>query len=99
MGTHKFQETHQSEYFEEVQVGVNDVLDALQPLLAQGTHGVADAVQPHSPTGEYDEALQQGLAAGDIFELQVWDAEGKLRWVVGEREKKVNALVCDIFFI
>lgn len=29
-------------------------------------------------TGEDDEALQQGLAAGYVFQLQVWDTKGKL---------------------
>ncbi len=46
-------------------------------MLAQGTHGVADPVEPHA-TGEDDEALQQSLAAGYVFQLQVWDTKGKL---------------------
>lgn len=71
------QTTHQSEDFKEVQVGVEDVLDLLQPLLAQGAHGVANPVEAHA-AGEDDEALEQGLAAGDVFELQVRDAIGKL---------------------
>lgn len=61
-----FRTAHQFEDLEEVQVGIEDVLYPLQPLLAQGTHGVADPVEPHA-TGEDDEALQQGLAAGDVF--------------------------------
>lgn len=69
--------THQLEDFKEVQVGVEDVLDLLQPLLAQGTHGVANSVEAHA-AGEDDEALEQGLAAGNVFELQVRDAVGKL---------------------
>lgn len=71
------QTAHQSEDFKEVQVGVEDVLDLLQPLLAQGAHGVANPVEAHA-AGEDDEALEQGLAAGDVFELQVRDAVGKL---------------------
>lgn len=69
--------THQFEDFEEVQISIEDVLYLLQPLLAEGTHGVADSVEPHA-TGEDDEALQQGLAAGYVFQLQVWDTKGKL---------------------
>lgn len=72
-----FQTTHQFEDFEEVEVSVEDVLDLLQPLLAQGTHGVADPVEPHA-SGEDDEALEQGLAAGYVFQLQVRDTVGKL---------------------
>lgn len=68
---------HQLEDFKEVEVGVKDVLDGLQPLLAQGAHGVANTVEAHA-AGEDDEALEQGLAAGDVFELQVRDAVGKL---------------------
>lgn len=72
-----FQTTHQFEDFEEVDVSVEDVLDLLQPLLAQGTHGIADPMEPHA-TGKDDEALQQGLAAGYVFQLQVWDTVSKL---------------------
>lgn len=68
---------HQLEDLKEVQVGVEDVLDLLQPLLAQGAHGVANSVEAHA-AGEEDEALEQCLAAGDVFELQVRDAEGEL---------------------
>jgi len=68
---------YQSEEFEEVQVGVEDVLYLLQLRLAEGTHGVAHPVEPHA-TGEDDEALQQSLAAGDVLQLQVWDTKGKL---------------------
>lgn len=68
---------HQLEDFKEVQVGVEDVLNLLQPLLAQGAHGVANSVEAHA-AGEDDEALEQGLAAGDVFELQVRDAIGEL---------------------
>lgn len=77
--------TDQLEDFKKVQVGVEDVLDLLQPLLAQGAHGVANSVQAHA-AGEDDEALEQGLAAGDVFELQVWDAIGEL--AVQKKEKK-----------
>lgn len=75
--TSAFSATHQFEDFEEVQVGVEDVLDLLQPLLAHGAHGVADAVEAHA-AGKEEEPLQQGLAAGDVLQLQVGDAEGKL---------------------
>lgn len=69
--------TDQSEDLEEVQVGVEDVLYRLQLLMGEGAHVVADRV--HALTAvEEDEALQQGLAAGDVFQLQVWDPEGKL---------------------
>lgn len=79
--------THQLEDFKEVQVGVEDVLDLLQPLLAQGAHGVANSVEAHA-AGEDDEALEQGLAAGDVFELQVRDAIGELAMQKNKREKK-----------
>lgn len=72
-----FSTTHQFEDFEEVQVGVEGVLDLLQPLLAHGAHGVADAVEAHA-AGKEEEPLQQGLAAGDVLQLEVRDAEGKL---------------------
>lgn len=73
----RFETTHQFEDFEEVQIRIEDVLYLLKPLLAQGTHGVADPVEAHA-AGEDDEALQQRLAAGYVFELQVWDAKSKL---------------------
>lgn len=38
--------------------------------------------------GEDDEALEQGLAAGDVFELQVRDAVGELAAQKKEKEKK-----------
>lgn len=68
---------YQFEDFEEVQISIENVLYLLQPLLGEGTHGVADPVEPHA-TGEDDEALQQSLAAGYVFQLQVWDTIGKL---------------------
>lgn len=70
--------TNQLEDLEEVQVGVEDVFYPLQPLLAQGAHGVADSVESHS-TRENDEALQQRLAARYVLELKVRDPECKLR--------------------
>lgn len=82
--------THQFEDFEEVQVGVEDVLDLLQPLLAHGAHGVADAVEAHA-AGKEEEPLQQGLAAGDVLQLQVGDAEGKLWGGSGEAEGSTGA--------
>lgn len=75
--TQLLQVTHQSEDLEEVQISIKDVLYLLQPLLAEGTHSIADAVESHS-TGEDDEALQQGLTARNVFQLQVWDTIGKL---------------------
>lgn len=78
---------HQLEDFKEVQVGVEDVLDLLQPLLAQGAHGVANSVEAHA-AGEDDEALEQGLAAGDVFELQVRDAIGELATQEKKEEKE-----------
>lgn len=81
-----FRTAHQFEDLEEVQVGIEDVLYPLQPLLAQGTHGIADAGEPHA-TGEDDEALQQGLAAGDVFQLQVRDSKGKLGDVAEKRTR------------
>lgn len=81
------QTTHQFEDFKEVQVGVEDVLDLLQPLLAQGAHGVANPVEAHA-AGEDDEALEQGLAAGDVFELQVRDAVGKLDTHTHRKKKR-----------
>lgn len=72
-----FPTTHQLEDLEEVQIGVQDVLDLLQPLLTHGTHGVTDAVEAHA-AGKEDESLQQGLAAGYVLELKVGDTEGKL---------------------
>lgn len=89
---------HQLEDFKEVQVGVEDVLDLLQPLLAQGAHGVANSVEAHA-AGEDDEAFEQGLAAGDVFELQVRDAIGKLatqKKKKGKRKEKKNTWNADI---
>lgn len=77
--------THQFEDFEEIQVSIEDVLDLLQPLLAHGAHGVADPVEAHA-TGEDDEALEQGLVAGYVFELKVWDTVGKLGKTKGKGE-------------
>lgn len=71
------QVTNQFEDLEEVQISVKDILYILQPLLAEGTHGIADPVESHS-TGEDDEALQQGLTARNVFQLQIWDTIGKL---------------------
>lgn len=84
--------THQFEDFEEVQISIEDVLYPLQLLLAEGTHGVADPVEPHA-TGEDEEALQQGLAAGYVFQLQVWDTECKLE---NEQMEGVLGLLWDI---
>lgn len=84
---------HQLEDFKEVQVGVEDVLDLLQPLLAQGAHGVADSVEAHA-AGEDDEALQQGLAAGDVFELQIRDAVGELAGQRKRTRKKNDCMEC-----
>lgn len=85
--------THHFEDLEEVQVSIHDVLYPLQPLLAEGTHGVADPVEPHA-TGEDDEALQQGLAAGYVFQLQVWDTVGKL----GNMKRKGNIVKMSLLY-
>lgn len=69
--------TDQPEEFEEVNVGVEAVLDDLQPLWGQGTHGVSDGVES-STTGEHQEPFQQPDAAGYLLQAQVWDPEGKL---------------------
>lgn len=79
--------THLLEDFEEVQVGVQGVLDLLQPLLTHGAHGVADAVEAQA-AGKEEEFLQQGLAAGDVLQLQVGDAEGKLEEMEGLTGRK-----------
>lgn len=68
----------QPEEFEEVYVGVEQVLDDLQPLWRQDAHGVPDGVEP-SAAGEYQESLQEVKAAGDVLQMQVWDAEGELK--------------------
>lgn len=73
-----FAKTHQFEDFEEVQVGVQNVLDLLQPLLTHSAHGVPDPVEA-KPAGKNDESLKQGLAAGYVFQLKVRDTKGKLR--------------------
>lgn len=70
--------TNQFEDFEEVQISIENVFYPLQSLLAEGTHGVAHTEQAPA-TGEDDEALQESLAAGYVFQLQVWDPVGKLR--------------------
>lgn len=71
------QATNQSEDLEKVQISIEDVLYLLQPLLAESTHGVADPMEAHA-TGEDYEALQQGLTACNVFQLQVWDTKCKL---------------------
>lgn len=62
---------------EEVDIGIEGVLDLLQACLCEGAHGVADAVEA-SPAREDDEALEQFLAAGDLLQSQVWHAVRKL---------------------
>lgn len=62
---------------EKVQVGIEDVLYLLQPLLAEGTHGISHPMESH-PTREDDETLQQSLAACYVLQLQVWDSKRKL---------------------
>lgn len=42
-------------------------------------------MEPHA-TGEDDEALEQGLAAGYVLQLQVRDTEGKLGEIKVEGE-------------
>lgn len=76
--------THQFEDFEEVQVGVQNVLDLLQPLLTHSAHGVADPVEAHA-AGKNDESFKQGLAAGYVFQLKVRDTKGKLKNMEGEK--------------
>lgn len=78
----KKKKTHQFEDFEEVQVGVQNVLDLLQPLLTHGAHGVADAVEAHA-AGKNDESFKQGLAAGYVFQLKVRHTEGELKNMEG----------------
>lgn len=69
--------THQMEKLEEVCVGVQRVLDLLQVLLGKGTHCLVHSLE--APwTAEDNEAIQQGLATGNIFQSQFWDAKGKL---------------------
>lgn len=87
--TSAFSTTHQSEDFEEVQVGVQDVLDLLQLLLTHGAHGVADPVEAHA-AGKEDESLQQGLAAGYVLQLKVGDAEGKLEDMEGKQGQSMR---------
>ena len=69
--------TDQPEEFEEVDVGVEAVLDGLQPLGHQDAHGVADGVEAVA-AGEHQETLQQTQATGDILEVQVRYPAGKL---------------------
>lgn len=72
--------TYQLKQLEEVYVGIEHILDLLQPLLGEGAHGVADGVHP-SPALEDDKAFQQGLAAGDVLQGEIWHSEGKLeKW-------------------
>lgn len=57
--------THQPEDFEKVDIGVEFVLDDLQPLLGQGAHGIANSVEP-AAAGENKESLQHVVVAGNI---------------------------------
>ena len=86
------QATNQFEDFEEVQISIQDILYLLQSLLTEGTHGVAHPMEAHA-AGEDDEALQQGLAAGYVFQLQVWDAKGKLKNMKNERKSGIFSLL------
>ena len=69
--------TDQPQEFEEVDVGVEAVLDGLQPLGRQDAHGAADGVQA-TVAGEHQETLQQTQATGDVLEVQVRYPAGKL---------------------
>ena len=69
--------TDQPKEFEEVDVGVEAVLDCLQPLGRQDAHGVADGVEA-AAAWEHQDALQQTQATGDVLQVQVRHPAGKL---------------------
>lgn len=72
------QATNQLKDLEEVQISIQDILYPLEPLLAQGTHSIADPMQSHA-SGEEQETLQEGLTTCYVFQLQVWDSKCKLQ--------------------
>lgn len=58
--------TDQPEELEEVDVGVELVLNDLQPLSREDAHGVTNSIEP-TAAREDKESLQQGQAAGDVL--------------------------------
>lgn len=86
-------ETHtdQLEEFEEVHVGVELLLDHLQPLRREDAHGIADAVEC-TAAGEDQESFQQVQAASNVFQTQVRSSKGKL--VKSKKKKQSWLLVC-----
>ena len=81
--------TDHAEELEEVHVGMELVFDALQALRGEGADGVAHAVEPLRAR-EQEEALQQGLAAGDVLQTQVRHSVRKLGRREVERHEQVT---------
>lgn len=66
------------EELEEVHVGVQGVFHPLQGALREGAQAVAHCLGC-TALGKDQETLQEGLAAGDVLQHQVWDSTGKLQ--------------------
>lgn len=58
--------TDQPEELEKVDIGVEFVLNDLQPLWGEDAHGIANSVES-TAAGENEESLQQGQAAGNVL--------------------------------
>lgn len=66
------------EELEEVHVGVQGVFHPLQGALREGAQAAAHCLGC-TALGKDQETLQEGLAAGDVLQHQVWDSTSKLQ--------------------
>lgn len=66
------------EELEEVHVGVQGVFHPLQGALREGAQAATHCLS-RSALGKDQETLQEGLAAGDVLQHQVWDSMSKLQ--------------------
>lgn len=69
---------YHTEELEDVHVGVQSVFHPLQGPLGEGAQGLSHCWHP-AALREDQEALQEGLAAGDVPQHQVWDSVSKLQ--------------------